>query len=288
MANIKFSQFTVETDINNFDDIVGYAGASNVRITPANLITSLESSLDLANLSGVLPIAKGGTSASNGQDALDNLTAQIVGYGTVQDNDIIVFDAGTTGVEWKPLRNVTGYWALQVFVWTPATAGGVVNYNNWTQGTAWPLPFDASPISSVYRLVPAGGLSTYIWTNTTGPNGLPGAPVTEKSTFELGANGAGSWRVKTMQNWFDQINDMKCDVKMVINGTDIISLIAEESDFNPTDNRMMYGEVVQLFAAGDTVEFTCEFNSTGAPGTNPFPADVTNRPIEVSFEKLSA
>ena len=41
MANIKFSQFTAEADINNFDDIVGYAGAVNTRITPANLASSL-------------------------------------------------------------------------------------------------------------------------------------------------------------------------------------------------------------------------------------------------------
>ena len=41
MANIKFSQFTAEADIANFDDIVGYAGAINTRITPANLASSL-------------------------------------------------------------------------------------------------------------------------------------------------------------------------------------------------------------------------------------------------------
>ena len=41
MANIKFSQFTAEADIANFDDIVGYAGAVNTKITPANLASSL-------------------------------------------------------------------------------------------------------------------------------------------------------------------------------------------------------------------------------------------------------
>ena len=42
MANIKFSQFTAEADINNFDGIVGYAGANNNRISPADLASSLE------------------------------------------------------------------------------------------------------------------------------------------------------------------------------------------------------------------------------------------------------
>ena len=41
MANIKFSQFTAEADIANFDDIVGYQGAVNKKITPANLASSL-------------------------------------------------------------------------------------------------------------------------------------------------------------------------------------------------------------------------------------------------------
>ena len=42
MANIKFPAFTAEADINNFDDIVGYGGVNNLKITPANLAASLE------------------------------------------------------------------------------------------------------------------------------------------------------------------------------------------------------------------------------------------------------
>ena len=38
MANIKFSQFTSQTDYNNVADLVGYNGATNVRITPVDLI----------------------------------------------------------------------------------------------------------------------------------------------------------------------------------------------------------------------------------------------------------
>ena len=52
MANIKFSQFTAEADINNFDDIVGYAGAVNTRITPANLASSLITSTVLISFLG--------------------------------------------------------------------------------------------------------------------------------------------------------------------------------------------------------------------------------------------
>ena len=55
MANIKFSAFTAEADIANFDDIVGYQGVVNKKITPANLASSL------VTLSGgpYLPLAGG-------------------------------------------------------------------------------------------------------------------------------------------------------------------------------------------------------------------------------------
>jgi len=60
MANIKFSAFTAEADIANFDDIVGYQGVVNKKITPANLASSL------VTLSGgpYLPLA-GGTMVGN-------------------------------------------------------------------------------------------------------------------------------------------------------------------------------------------------------------------------------
>ena len=37
MANLKFSQFTEQTDTSNVQFIVGYNGATNVRISPANI-----------------------------------------------------------------------------------------------------------------------------------------------------------------------------------------------------------------------------------------------------------
>jgi len=40
MADIKFSQFTLQTDFANVSEVVGYDGATNVRITPSNLIST--------------------------------------------------------------------------------------------------------------------------------------------------------------------------------------------------------------------------------------------------------
>ena len=187
---------------------------------------------------------------------------------------------GGAGVEWQN-PGASGYKAVQRFDWIPG--GATPAYNNWTQGTAWRIPVDATPQLNVF----SGGLSaaTHGWTATL-VGSAPGSPVAFYSEFTLGAQGAGTWRVLTTQNWFDQVSDMKCDVIMTVNVGAPFSLIAEESDFNPTDNRIMYGETYFTFAAGDTITISVEFNSTVAPGTNPFPSDLTNKRIGVSFERI--
>ena len=40
MANIKFSQFTVGNTESDIDFVVGYKGANNIQISPANLLCS--------------------------------------------------------------------------------------------------------------------------------------------------------------------------------------------------------------------------------------------------------
>jgi len=76
MANIKFSQFTAESDIANFDDIVGYAGVVNTRISPANLASSL------ITLSGgpYLPLTAGATAPLTG-DLFVNSSTLTIGDG---------------------------------------------------------------------------------------------------------------------------------------------------------------------------------------------------------------
>ena len=60
MADIKFSQFTAEADLSNFTSIVGYdgVGPANLRITPTELVASLEG---LLFDTSPLPVNKGGT-----------------------------------------------------------------------------------------------------------------------------------------------------------------------------------------------------------------------------------
>ena len=85
MANIKFSQFTAEADIANFDDIVGYQGVINKRITPTNLASSL------VTLSGgpYLPLVAG-----NGNPLTGDL---YIGEGTAATVNLFFQTTGVAG-----------------------------------------------------------------------------------------------------------------------------------------------------------------------------------------------
>jgi hypothetical protein len=47
MANIKFSQFTQKTTLGTVDFLVGYTGADNVQIDPADLLSDILRELEL-------------------------------------------------------------------------------------------------------------------------------------------------------------------------------------------------------------------------------------------------
>ena len=83
MANIKFSQFVAETDVNNFTDIVGYAGVNNTRITPADLASSL------ITLQGgpFLPLTAGATKPLTG-----DLNLAATGAGPSVGSQAVVFN----------------------------------------------------------------------------------------------------------------------------------------------------------------------------------------------------
>lgn len=107
MANIKFSQFTAEADINNFADIVGYGGGNNLRITPANLASSLEPLIGpylpltagaTVPLTGDLNLAATGAGPSVGSQAIvfngvDDLGAAVVS-GEIFTSDSTIAPSG--------------------------------------------------------------------------------------------------------------------------------------------------------------------------------------------------
>ena len=70
MADKKFSDFTTNANLSAYTGLVGFDAGDNYFITPAELNTSLESTLDLSNFNtGTLPAARGGTGITNFSDA---------------------------------------------------------------------------------------------------------------------------------------------------------------------------------------------------------------------------
>jgi len=365
MADIKFSQFTAEADINNFTGIVGYdgVGPANLRITPADLASSLEPLIGpylpltagpTVPLTGDLNLAATGagpsvgsqavvfngvddtgaaviaakiftldsSAAPSGQDlsidvADDNGVLQnylyinafgqvgintnapnftldcsgdaafsgVVAFNdTIEVNNNITDKAGNPGVTGQMLvakpagvEWVSGYNSFQTFVWTN---GNPVAYVNWPSAVASYLPFDATPLIESTNLPSGTTTSNYVWTCTNAAGGT----ATQQATFTLGANGAGTWKIRTCQHWFDQTNqvEMRVSLEGTATGGAKIDVIDQKST-ELTGDKIFYGELVQVCGAGDTIQVEVEF--TGG-GINPFPSATGNRPIEITFERV--
>lgn len=83
MANIKFSQFTSQSDYNNVDALVGYNGATNVRIAPGDVINSWNGEQALIRLSN----NTGGTTSliSIGQSGNTSTVVNLLGSDSSYD-----------------------------------------------------------------------------------------------------------------------------------------------------------------------------------------------------------
>ena len=108
MADKKFSDFTVQTDLSNFDGLVGFDGANNYKITPANL----EANLNLDNFAtGKLAIAQGGTNSTTAQaaiDALTNVSGATLGHVLTKDgsgNATFQAPSGGGDLKWSVIFN---------------------------------------------------------------------------------------------------------------------------------------------------------------------------------------
>ena len=367
MANIKFSQFTAEADIANFDDIVGYAGAVNTKITPANLASSLitlsggpylpltagaseklTGDLNLAALGagpsiGSYAVVFNGvgdgptanpiiaaklftldsTAAPDGQDLIfqnaddagalqENMRItsfgqvgigtnnpqfnldvggqanfqDVVGFqDTITINNDITDTTGATGVTGKVLASqsaggvewVTDYNSFQTFVWTN---GNPVAYVNWPSATQSFLPFDATPLIDVNNLPAGTTASNYNWTCVNAAGGV----ANEVATFTLGANGQGTWKIRTCQHWFDRTSQVEMRASLIGTGTGGAKIdIIDQKSTELTGDKIFYGELVQQCGSGDTIQIEVEFT---VGGVTPFPSDSGNRPIEITFERV--
>ena len=319
MANIKFSQFTAETDIANFDDIVGYAGAVNQRITPANLASSL------VTLSGgpYLPLAGGTMTGVSGVNVPDDFKFN---FGNSQEleiyndnfntsyivhNSALDFRITTTGTGYIKLMNnlvsmidcapgdkvVLFYNGVRKIETTNTgvdVIGGITRTDGarvmqeyvWTAGnpvvyTNWTNGvFSNLPFDPTPTIdVTDCNVANYGWVCTNAAGGTAG----QEATFTLGAAGAGTWRIKVLANWFDQTANVITEGRLNINGTSY-EVIAEAAVESTTD-KIYYGEKIVTLAAGDTIQFGMIFSGGGV---SPFPSAGTtgNTPNSIYFEKI--
>jgi hypothetical protein len=166
MANIKFSGFTSAASLTGTGELVGYDGVNNIRLTKANL----ETSLDLSNLSGtidltsqvtnVLPLNNGGT----GQGTIISTGVPLVGYlldeatQVIGDSLIIEDDGAGNSVLGTGAASKIAPPALQMKI-TNATA--LFNTNN---GTDFLVPFNDVIINddaTIFNPEPYDGISTF-------------------------------------------------------------------------------------------------------------------------------
>ena len=290
MANIKFSQFTVETDIANFDDVVGYQGLVNKRITPANLASSL------VTLSGgpYLPLT-GGTLAGPGALTVEgaatfnntadfnntvNLTNTVTDSTSSAGNpdQILSCNGSSTGVVYLDnyANSQIGYKSSQVFQWLNGTP---VAYANFPFGAGAYMPFNPTPLVDANNLPVTVTASDYNWTCA---NAASGSPAGQEATFTLGANGGGIWKITTAQHWFDQNQFIEVNCSIDINGT-LIEVVDERSN-DGAGNKLYNGQLIREIASESTVKVFIQFQN--GTGVAPFPSDSGNRPIEISFEKI--
>jgi len=155
MANIKFSDFTVGNTEGDIDFVVGYKGASNIQISPTNLLASA--------LGNYLPLAGGtmtgtsgvifpdtfklnlGTSSdfniyhSGSHSYLENYTGDIIIQNNANDKDIIFQSDDGAG-------NVTEYFKLDgsrasgAYTYTTRPDGGVMTFGDSLDLRLWHDP----------------------------------------------------------------------------------------------------------------------------------------------------
>jgi len=148
MANIKFSGFTEVTNISGIQEIVGYNGTQNVRITPANFVTS-------GGTGVFLPLA-GGTMTGD----IDLNDDVVVKFGTGDDLRI-QHTSGVPGTSF--IQNYAGDLSIQQ---RAADKDVIFQNDNGSGGLATYLTLDGGS-TNIYFTNP-GNLGI----GTTGPTAL--------------------------------------------------------------------------------------------------------------------
>ncbi len=191
--------------------------------------------------------------------------------------DVLTSQGAGNAPKWTTPPSVTGYKSLQVFQWINGTPTAYVNYPIGAAPAF--LPFDPTP--QIETGTYSGTAAAFAWTCANVAAGIP-SPTPVEAEFTLGASGAGSWEVKTCQHWFDQNQFLEVNISFSINGT-VVDVIDQRVNDGAGD-RIYNGYLFREFSAGDVLKVRVAF--ANGTGSNPFPSDANNRPIEISFNKI--
>ena len=252
MADKKFSQFNSEADINNFDGVVGYQGANNIRISGADL----NQSLDINSMAGTLAISSGGTGSSvAGVSTVGSLLdegSQVIGDNLVIQDDGAGNSVLATGfsVNIKPPK-------CQI---TISGTGGLSNTNN-TSDFRVPYNNTVANDTSYFTPVISGGLGT---------QGT--IEVLQAGTYYLNARYSTFDLVQPSLPTVDGTKFMR--ITATVNGAKSCVLqnliIATSGNGEATIN----GSQVMDLSANDVVEITAfHTGATGGSGTQGFPVN---------------
>lgn len=270
MANIKFSGFTSAASLTGTGELVGYDGVNNIRLTKANL----ETSLDLSNLSGsidltsqvtgILPLTNGGTGASAQPAILDNVTDAA----SQPVNDIIVASAAGA-----VFQNPSQHPNIPVDVITHLIWTGTINpYFNFTNGLDVLVPFDTISVNR----------ST---SSTQAPNIIN---LTSPTNTTIVTAGTGYYKVSINLHFFDLFGDIDifCGVfdytgapVAVANGG-----LMDKKDVTGVSDQNFFGSSVMFLSGGTPYGIVVNF--LGGSGQNPFPSNLGELFTNVTIEKI--
>ena len=284
MADQKFSDFNAETDLTDFDGIVGFQSATigganaNYYISPSNLYTTIASNISLntsAITAGTLPVARGGTGLGS-ISTLQNANVNYASNGT----GILPADHGGTGVAGAAAQKVWS--AVQQFVWTN---GNPIAYTNITNNTGVYLPFDTTATIDVSTNTAANTK----WTAVNSAQGVGG--LSQQCTFTLGADGGGTWLIQAMIPMFDLDDNTTARLALQIDASEIAIFEHNwQAGRTGVPANSLYGNLTYTFSGGEDVKLLF-YGNGGGTGFYPAGDSVTDpffntRPPEITFTRI--
>ncbi len=298
MSNVKISLFNTVSgtppNINNMGGLAGYEGTTNVQISGAELIASLETNLNLSNFAvGTLAVGRGGTGATtftaNGI-LIGNTTSAISATAELADGQLLIGHTGNAPVtatltQGTDLSITNGNGSINI-------GHATVSNTPASSSTTLSAGDNFTAINSV--TVSAQGHLTAQTTKTyTLPSGysLPLATSSARGGIQIGATGLGA------KEYAVQLSSEKAYVAVPWVNTSYSTFTYDASD--PANNSTS-GLVPAPTTSGDNAKFLTGAatwatpTDTGVTGvtlalgtgaTSPLAESITSRELTITSNK---